>query len=104
MRYYIKILEILVMLEEYKNELIAGAMGIAATAATWAVSRRKTNAEAENTLTDGVAKIVETSNKLLDMTTKALQEEKQHHFNCTKRVEALEQKVEELTNRFEKRI
>lgn len=96
MRYYIKILEILIMLEEYKSELIAGVTGMAASALTLLFARKKTNAEADNTLADGVSKIVETSNRLLEMTSKSLLEEKMHHFNCTKRVEALEREVDEL--------
>lgn len=96
MRYYIKILEILIMLEEYKSELIAGVTGMAASVLGFALARKKTNAEADNTFADGVSKIVETSNRLLEMTTKSLVEEKQHHHNCTKRVEALEREVDEL--------
>ena len=88
------------MIEEYKSELIAGVASIASAAVGFLFARRKTNAEADNTLADGVAKIVETSNRLLEMTIKSLMEEKQHHFNCTQRVEDLEKKVQQLSKRI----
>jgi hypothetical protein len=100
MKYYIKLLKILSMFEEYKSELVVGVTGVVAGVLTSFFARRKNNAEADNTLADGVAKIVETSNRLLEMTSKSLQEEKEHHFNCTKRVEAVELHVQELTKKI----
>lgn len=100
MEIYIKLLGLLIMIEEYKSELIAGVASIASAAVGFLFARKKTNAEADNTLADGVAKIVETSNRLLEMTTKSLMEEKAHHKNCTERCDVLEKEVDELKKKI----
>lgn len=88
------------MTDESSALIIGGVVTVATNAVTWILSKRRYTAETDNVIADGADKIVDTSNKLLEMIKQNLEEERAHRSACETKVEGLEKRLKELENRL----
>lgn len=88
------------MTDDSSAIIIGGVITVATNAVTWIMSKRRYTAETDNVIADGADKIVDTSNKLLEMIKQNLEEERAHRSACELKVESLEKRLKELERRL----
>jgi ATP-dependent protease HslVU (ClpYQ) peptidase subunit len=89
------------------NEIVIGITGVVTATAAWMYGGKQKNKNEENdTLTSGTAKIVDTSNQLLDRLTQLLEqetdrvaEERKHRESCEKSLSEHKQMILELVSK-----
>lgn len=99
---------ILIKMEDIKTGIAGTLLGLLSAAVLYVINKRRhdaenrsTNAAAKLTEADSIDKLVETSNKLIDMYKSALSEEKNSHSDCRKLVEELQKRCYAMECRVE---
>lgn len=90
------------------GELTIAIVGVLTTASAWFLGgKQKAKNDHNDILTKGANQIVESSNRLVEMLERLLEEERKHRTACEdllldhkKQINAMNKKIEELAKRF----